>query len=76
MLAINANSTSDCYVPALSAAGVSHARFIAKEFSYPRGTEIYKEKELADHVYQLVASALWTYESVGRPSPNRRLSSV
>ena len=62
MLAINANSINDCYIPALSAAGVSHARFIAKEFSYPRCTEIYGEKEPADHAYQVVAGAVRTYK--------------
>jgi len=59
---IKANSIKDCHIAALSAAGVSHARFIAKEFSYPRGVEIYGEKEPADYVYQVTAGAVRTYK--------------
>jgi CRP/FNR family nitrogen fixation transcriptional regulator len=59
---IKANSIKDYHIAAFSAAGVSHARFIAKEFSYPRGAEIYGEKEPADYVYQVTVGAVRTYK--------------
>jgi CRP/FNR family transcriptional regulator, nitrogen fixation regulation protein len=59
---INANSIKACPIAALSAVGVSHAQFTAKAFSYPRGAEIYGEKEPADYVYQVTAGAVRTYK--------------
>jgi CRP/FNR family nitrogen fixation transcriptional regulator len=40
----------------------AHARIIASEFNYRKGTEIYGEKEPADYVYQITAGAVRSYK--------------
>jgi CRP/FNR family transcriptional regulator, nitrogen fixation regulation protein len=59
---ININSIKDCHIAAVSVAGVSHAQFTAKEFSYSRGAEIFGEKEPADYVYQVTSGAVRAYK--------------